>query len=127
MKAFGTYQLLHFFSSHGFYVLRSCICSAQTENRCNSKMVMRKVRILTLLCIHIVDTLNICINAFDTEKITLTKWQAKVNAESLYINFAVPYGPCQVSNSESFDCWFRRRFVKVFTIYGHGSHLGNMT
>ena len=67
-----------------FYVLRSCICSAQTENRCNSKMVMRKVRILTLLCIHIVDTLNICMNAFDTDKITLTKWQAKVNAESLF-------------------------------------------
>ena len=37
-----------------------------------------------------------------------------------------PNAPYQVSRSSAF--WFRRRrFFKVFTIYGHGGHLGHVT
>ena len=36
-----------------------------------------------------------------------------------------PDAAYQVSRSSAF--WFRRRFFKVFTTYGHGSHLGYVT
>ena len=38
----------------------------------------------------------------------------------------VPSATCQVSRSQDFK-FFRRRFLKVFTIYGHGGHLGHVT
>ena len=37
----------------------------------------------------------------------------------------VPDAAYQVSRSSA--SWFRRRFLKVFTIYGHGGHLGHVT
>ena len=36
-----------------------------------------------------------------------------------------PDAAYKVSRSSAF--WFRRRFFKVFTIYGHGGHLGHVT
>ena len=51
------------------------------------------------------------------------------NLYKLYIGLKcqVPFAVCQVSRSSDLWFWRRRFFKRVFTIYGHGGHLGNVS
>ena len=53
----------------------------------------------------------------------------KVKCQIYFSNFGRPPVPndlCKDSASRHLRFW-RRRFLKVFTIYGHGGHLGQLT
>ena len=45
----------------------------------------------------------------------------------IYINFVELESPMLHAKFQDHRTWFWRRFLKVFTIYGHGSHLGHVT